>query len=270
MNAEENPPQMEASASPDEPGSPESAPRQTIGTSHKSGEHAEYAHRLSWGIQVWQRLKRDPALAVTLAYLVVAAIGVWSSYWYYRSFRIDILDYFQASDFIVAGLRDPMSFVFLGVMLLAALVSYAPSAYELRQPQKVEAWRKRWWGRVVFLEFASPFRRRRWHDISPEAAILLALALGGGSLLMIRAADRAAAIVANAGRPLQVTLAGSTRPLLGEARLIGTSSAYVFLYWPANGRAEALPQQALSRLEMLPRRTPRASVKGGVKGVRER
>ncbi|MBE2211667.1 MAG: hypothetical protein IAE66_08645 [Xanthomonadaceae bacterium] len=49
---------------------------------------------------------------------------------------------------------------------------------------------------------------------------------------------------------------GERFPLQGEARLIGTSSTHVFLYWPANGRTEVLADQAVARMERLPRRRP--------------
>lgn len=61
----------------------------------------------SWVIDAWRRLCHEPALLFTTAYVLVAFLGLWSSYWFYRGFGISILDYLQASDYLVAGLRDP-------------------------------------------------------------------------------------------------------------------------------------------------------------------
>ena len=36
-------------------------------------------------------LRREPTLLFTLAYLGVTVIGIWSSYWFYRHFRISVV-----------------------------------------------------------------------------------------------------------------------------------------------------------------------------------
>lgn len=217
-----------------------------------------YANRMRWGPRALARLAREPALAITLAYLFVGAVGLWSSVWYYRALGIPVLEYYQASDFLVAGLRDPVNFLLLVLVVALGLVSYSSSWYELRQPGRVDAMRRHWWGRLWFNRFASPRRARRWFDLSPELALGLATLLGGGTMLIEHATRRAEAIRSGAGIPLRITLQGERAPLQGQARLAGTSSSHVFLYWPANGRSEALPVEAVARIEHLPRRPPRA------------
>ena len=59
-----------------------------------------------WVVTVWRRLRREPSLMVTVAYLFVSFIGLWSNYWFYRGFGLPVLEYMQASDYLVAGLRD--------------------------------------------------------------------------------------------------------------------------------------------------------------------
>lgn len=216
----------------------------------------EYANRMAWGPRVLARLARDPALGITAAYVFVGAVGLWSSYWYYRALGIPVLEYYQISDFLIAGLRDPFNFVALLAMLLVGLLSYSSAWYELRNPGRVAELRRRWWGRLWFNRYASPHRVRRWYDPSPELVLLLGVLLGGGSLMITHARDRADGVRAGAGTPLRITLQGERDPLQGHARLVGTSSSHVFLFWPANGRAEALPVEAVARIEHLPRRPP--------------
>ena len=60
------------------------------------------------------------ALLFTTAYLLVSALGLWCSYWFYRGFGVSILDYLQASDFLVAGVRDP---VYIGLLLLGTYLA---------------------------------------------------------------------------------------------------------------------------------------------------
>lgn len=218
-----------------------------------------FANRMRWGPRVLARLVREPGLAITASYLFVGAVGLWSSYWYYRALGIPVLEYYQASDFLIAGLRDPYNFLALLVALALGLISYSSAWYALRHPERVAQLRRRWWGWLWFNPLADPHRARRWYDLSPELALLLAVLLGGGALMVEHARDRAHALRAGAGTPLRITLQGDRLALQGQARLAGTSSSHVFLYWPANGRSEALPAEAVARIEHLPRRPIRPS-----------
>jgi hypothetical protein len=213
-----------------------------------------FANRLGWGPRMLSRLVREPALAITVSYLFVGAVGLWSSYWYYRALGIPVLEYYQASDFLIAGLRDPYNFLALSIALALGLISYSSAWYALRHPERVAALRRRWWGWLWFNPLADPHRTRRWYDLPPELALTLAVLLGGGALMVEHARDRAHALRAGEGTPLRITLQGDRLPLQGQARLAGTSSSHLFLYWPANGRTEALPAEAVARIEHLPRR----------------
>ncbi|MDO5610267.1 MAG: hypothetical protein Q4G62_05755 [Pseudomonadota bacterium] len=217
----------------------------------------EYANRLYWWPRMVRLFKQEPALAITLSYLLVGLVGVWSSYWYYRQFGIPILQYYQVSDFLISGLREPLNFLALLLIFgFSALVHIGTVNYEIRNPVRVARMRKTRWGRLWFPEAASAFRRRRWYDIPPELIIFLACAIGGGSVMMSKAEQRADQLRAGLGAPLAITLQGSPLPLQGDARLIGTSSSHIFLYWPANGRTEAVASSSLARIERLPRQLP--------------
>src|SRR5687768_9466092 len=51
----------------------------------------------AWVLRVWTRLRREPGMLVTMAYLAVSFLGLWASYWFYRGFGLPILDYMQPS-----------------------------------------------------------------------------------------------------------------------------------------------------------------------------
>lgn len=201
-----------------------------------------------------QLFKQEPALAITLSYLLVGLVGLWSSYWYYREFGISILQYYQVSDFLISGLREPVNFLALVLIFgFSAFVHVGTVNYEIRNPVRVARMRKTWWGRLWFPDIASAFRKRRWYDVPPELAIFLACAFGGGSVMMSKAEKRADEIRAGQGTALAITLQGSLQPLQGNARLIGTTASHIFLYWPSNGRTEAVSSQSVARIERLPR-----------------
>jgi hypothetical protein len=212
-------------------------------------------------------LKREPTLLFPLAYLGVTVIGIWSSYWFYRHFRISVVEYFQAGDFVVAGLREPVNLLsFTAVMLLTAL-AYLPTYYEYRHPQKVDQIRKtRWWWRLMFPMSSSPFVRRKWYQSSPEMMVLSVLVVALATLTFSHARDKARAIVEGGGHRVRVTLSGERVPLQGEARLLGTSNGYIYFYWPENGRTEVLVQESVARIETLPRRVVVIEERNGASG----
>lgn len=55
------------------------------------------------------------------------------------------------------------------------------------------------------------------------------------------------------GDVVSVQFNGEPAPQAGTARLLGSSSAFVFLWWPQQQRAEALPIAAIKRLQAQPR-----------------
>lgn len=235
------------------------AARATAPAKPDASEAEDYAHRLVWFPKALVLLRREPAVAITLGYLLVSLIGLWSSFCFYRVFRIPILEYMQPGDFLVEGVRHPINLLWLLAMLAIAVPAYWPTYYRLHHPERAERYRKHWYGRILFSRYVDPFRRRRWYDISPEATIAFALLVGGGSLILAYADERAGRVLGGGGDAVRVTLNGETQPLHGTARLLGTNSGYVYLYWPANGRTEALVQENVGRIETLPRRRPRSA-----------
>lgn len=212
-------------------------------------------------------LKREPTLLFTLAYVGVTAIGIWSSYWFYRHFRISVVEYFQVGDFVVAGLREPVNLLSFGLIMALMALTYLPTYYEYRHPQQVDRIRRtHWWGRLVFPLSSSPFVRRRWYQLSPETMVFCVLLIALATLTVSHARDKARAIVDGGGQRVRVTLSGERQPLQGEARLLGTSNGYVYLYWPENGRTEVIVQESIARVETLPRRIVAIAEQGDLVG----
>jgi hypothetical protein len=207
---------------------------------------------ISWVVAVWRRLRREPSLMVTVAYLFVSFIGLWSNYWFYRRFDLPILEYMQASDYLVAGLRDPVyAFLLLSSLLLVLLVSW-PDSFRRRHPERVDAHRRTWWGRLVF----SNFRGMGWKGIglAHETGIVFAVFWGVVWASATYVAGKAQDIhEGRTGHAVRVTLAGESAPLPQTARLLGSSSAFVFLWWPQQRVAEAVPIESIGRLQSVAR-----------------
>ncbi|KAF1690084.1 hypothetical protein [Pseudoxanthomonas koreensis] len=203
-----------------------------------------------WVVRSWRLLLREPSLMVAVAYLFVSFIGLWASYWFYRMFGLPILEYMQASDYLVAGLRDPAYAALLGASVLLALAISWPELYRAREPQRVERLRRRWWGRAMFPEH----RWMRWRGIgmAPVSGMVFAVFLGMVWACTAYVVTKAVNIRDDgSGNRVEVTLAGESAPLPGEAQLLGTTSAFVLLWWPQQQRAEAVPVAAVKRLASL-------------------
>ncbi|WP_411834450.1 hypothetical protein [Pseudoxanthomonas mexicana] len=209
-----------------------------------------FAPAEAWVIRIWRLLLREPSLLVAATYLSVSFIGLWASFWFYRSFSLPILEYMQPSDYLVAGLRDPAYALLLAASVLLVLLITWPEVFRIRYPGKVQRLRGRWWGRLLFPEL----RLMRWAGIgmAPITGTVVAGAWGmiwASSWYVI---DRAEHIrEGGSGHRVQVTMIGDSAPLPQQARLLGTTSAYVFLWWPAERRAEAIPLSALKRMAVI-------------------
>lgn len=198
---------------------------------------------------LWRLLRQEPALIVSGGYVLLSLLGLWSSYFFYLRFQLSILDYLQISDFLVAGLRDPAYAGILGGGILLAIVVGWPDTLRRRNPDKVERLRARHWAwRVVFSQ--SSFTRWDASGLRPLTGLCVAvvcfMALGAAIYSMNKAEKIRDA---GQGSPVRIHLAGDTSPLPGDARLLGSSSAFVFLWWPQQHRAEAVPISAIKRVQ---------------------
>lgn len=193
-------------------------------------------------------LKREPVLVVTLAYALVSFMGMWSNYWFYRRLGVPILDYLQGSDLFVIGLRRPDYFlVVLAVVAFVALVGM-PVRWFQRNPGKAEAMRARRPWLYWFLTGGKWMSGRRMRAETQMAAFALVLSL---QYLWIWSVSGAVKVLDGEwdGQQVQLTLAGDTAPLPGQAQLLGTTSAYVMVWWPGERRVEVLPVANVGRIQ---------------------
>lgn len=195
-------------------------------------------------------LKREPVLFVTIAYVFVSILGLWSSYWFFRRFNIPILQYLQSSDFFVAGLRRPELFVLLGISLIGLWLSAWPMRWTERNVERAAEYRRKyWWGKLFFPD------SRSW--LSFWGVRSETLLLGGFLLLAVHLAyshstTSAVAILKGKDRGHLVKVRLSTGETLpAEASLLGTTSAFVFLWWSATNQVEIVPIESISRIESV-------------------
>ena len=195
------------------------------------------------------RALREPTMLLTATYIATSAIGLWASYCFYKPFGIAVLDYMQPADFLVAALHDPMYFL---VVLAGAFLSWLGSRIDVfreRKPHRVEAIREaKWWGLIVF-----PRWRDKLTDRGFTAEYVFAVMLLGIAALLIRyyTGVQSQRVLAGQGTRISLTYNNHDKPEATQPVLLGTTTAWVFVYWPEAHASEALPQQSVSRIGYL-------------------
>lgn len=194
-------------------------------------------------------LKREPVLFVSGTYILVSFMGLWSLYWFYRGLGLPILDYLQGSDLFIAGLRRPDYGLTLLSVFMVLWLSSQPLAWAERHPECAQAIREtRWWGKLAFPE---PRGFMGLWGIRTDTLLAFSFLCLSMYLLFVHSSKLAEGIVE--GKPhaqeVQLTLAGESTPLPGRARLLGTTSAFIMVWWLEPGRVEALPIANISRIK---------------------
>ena len=154
----------------------------------------------------------------------------------------------QSSDYFVAGLRRP-EYLWLRVWtLLASWMSLLPVRWRQRHPARVERIERRWWGRAVL-----PRRSDWWiyMGLHPETMTTLTALVTMGLALYVLGDSRGQRMYDGGGHAVSVRLAGQPQELPGDWRMLGTSSAFVFVWHPGERRAEVLPIDSVAAIRLL-------------------
>jgi len=198
--------------------------------------------------------RREPALAITVCYLLVAMAGIFYNFNFYERFGIPILTLSQISDFLVAGLQQPMA--------LLLVLSTFPLCWAVDRLNTSRR-RSRALRRDAMLRNEPDSLRRkirlfllgsppRWFT----GLAYLALVINYAWVFVHFYAKYEAGLVRDGNAP-QVTiwLGGAAEPLAARAKTwtyLGAVSNYVFVFDNAAGRSVILPINNIARIEPAP------------------
>lgn len=218
-----------------------------------ASEHGvAHAAQFDWGDdslagRALAAMKREPVLFVTFGYLALSVLGLWSSWWFYRGFDFNILQYMQGGDFLVAGVRQPMYAFVLLVAIGYALLFTWPDRWRRRHPDRYARIAGRWWAKVAF-----PKRHGWWAmRLRPDtmaAVLVIGMMLGGSAAF---AWGSGQAVREGRGRSVdrvRLHMAGQAAPT-ADVRLLGTTQVFLLVYWPQTQRVDAVPIEAVARVE---------------------
>ncbi len=193
---------------------------------------------------------------ITVGYLILIAIGMFHSALGYRHFGINILDYAEASDFLLAPFHDPVVFLVTVIPIVLAwvyMVTFERFADRQVAKRKAEGKPKRWWE-------SSDETNERFRSWRP----FMRLGLGVFWLFVstsIYQQGLAFGTMRGEGTRVELELTDGRMMVGTEARplsLIGTTGRYVFVFRSDVWRTEVIPTENVKRLiplGTLPKRT---------------
>ncbi len=170
--------------------------------------------------------REHPALLVSAFYVAASVVGMFYSWSYLTSFGINVFNYAQISDFLVASLKEPFTW---------ALVIFAVSLVQLDN------------ARSRYVERKGPSRWFRWYgtqtyrNVNNYGAIILVL-----MFIYLWADYRADNTRAGEGKFVDVTYADGDAA--ASRMLLGTTGQWVFLYDNLTERVEVHPLESIDSI----------------------
>jgi hypothetical protein len=202
--------------------------------------------RLQLRVPTW--LKDNPGLVLSSLYLLLSAIGVLYQFFFFRRFQFNVLEYSDASDFLMVVVREPLTIAMacLGVVfywgymwgslhLVEKFYRHFPSWRKsdeeiLRQREKAQRG-----AYVVQIGFIATY------------AVLFTLIYSIWQSSRAKAGEFQQVLV-----QVKSEAAATAAPF--QATLLGTTARFVFLYRPETKRAEAWSLDSIAVLSWDARR----------------
>ncbi|HEX5961919.1 MAG TPA: hypothetical protein VFY97_11815 [Rhodanobacteraceae bacterium] len=196
--------------------------------------------------------RRDPALALTVAYLLIALAGIYYDYSFYQEgFGIPILSLEQVGDFLVAGLQQPVAIVLMVLTLplcwlLDRLNAFFHRRYEIEREKLRRSAALRWW-QALRLRYLNWQLGSHWFT-----RIMYLVIIFGYSWMFvgIYAAHNVGLAKRGGGMQVAVRLAGASADLAAGNvpawTYLGAVSNYVFVYDHASRQPLILPVEAVA------------------------
>ena len=163
--------------------------------------------------------KEHPALIASALYVIASVIGMFYSWSYLHQFGLNVFNYAQIGDFLLASLKEPFTW---GLVLLALLLVSFDNAMSRR------------------VQGRSPGRLFRWYASPRYRLINNFVALAMIALFIFGYARMQATDTRNGeGKVVDVIFADGAAAT--SAVLIGTTGQFVFLFDAETGRVDIHP-----------------------------
>jgi hypothetical protein len=189
-----------------------------------------------------RRLMDDhPALLLTAGYLILTIVGLIYEFWLFLSFRINIVDWAETTDFLLAAVRTPLVIVLSLVPLpLAIALDRFGKRLRARYP-RYRAYQEK----QERLLGVKPH-----HRVFYSGAFVFTYAVLFTQLYAFRVSKQ---IRAGKGKIVRVQPVGSPEGSAIQGVLIGTTSKYLFLWDTNRTMTRILPVENVAQV-LVPRR----------------
>ena len=178
--------------------------------------------------RIARMLREHPALIATGFYVLASFVGMFWSWAYLRHFGINVFNYAQVSDFLLASLKEPFTWV---LVILAFAMVQADNAFSRRVERKAKTRWFRWYGSA------------KYRLINNFGAVSLV-----GVFIFVYATLEAKDTRDGGGDRVDVTFTegGSVT----AATLLGTTGQFLFLYDPATERVDIHPFESVHAISL--------------------
>lgn len=185
--------------------------------------------------------RAHPTLVLTLAYLALTFVGMLHDLWFYFYFRINILDFSDTSDFLLAAIRNPLVIV-LSLIPIGILLFFQQARQTARQKSE------------RFDAYARKYEATRWNSLFWRTFIYGWFVIVYAALFAQLYAQREANRIKK-GNGRRVTYVRSDGIRTDENPiLLGTTARYIFFYSPSTRTTEIVPVDAVTALRVDSRR----------------
>ncbi len=188
-------------------------------------------------------LQQNPGLGVTLIYLAISLIGLMFSWALFSEFNVNIFNFTEVSDFLLAALREPMTFVMAGSALLVTwlidwLTMHETRYWNIKSPKS---------------KLAKAYVKSQKLGRHPIARVFIFM-LYSYLFISLYGSWKGQEIKAGKGQVIRVQLTEPVPDRHGENQvviegiLLGSTNKYLFLYDPESGITSAMPEENIVRV----------------------
>ncbi len=166
-------------------------------------------------------LRQHPALLVSAVYVIASIIGMLFSWDYLRLFGINVFNYSQIGDFLLASLKEPFTWV---IVIMAVLLVMGDNAMSRRVERS---------GKRRFLKWYGSGRYRAINYIFAVVMIVM--------FTHIYALTKKDKVLAGESQWVNVQLTESV--VTSQVVLLGTTGSFIFLYDPLSQEVSVHPHE---------------------------
>ena len=174
-------------------------------------------------------LQRHPALLISALYVVASTIGMLFSWDYLRRFGINVFNYAQIGDFLLASLKEPMTWA---LVVVAGVLVFADNAFS------------RWWQRKERSRWTRWYGSSRYRVLNYVIALLMVVFFIDGY-----AKYKARQTFDGGGQLIEYQLVESNTRR--SATLLGTTAQFIFLFDAETRKVQVLPHESVKSISFL-------------------